>query len=72
MATAQVKALLWADAKNIRRDFLMMFMLVYPWVFALLGRYLVPVAEASFAIDFRPYYPLFVCFLSVLILIFII
>jgi len=54
------------DLKNIRRDSLLIYMLVIPWVMVLLVRLVVPWAARSYPLPLEPYYPLLISFFFIL------
>ncbi len=64
-----VRALTVADIRNVQRDSLLRFLLVYPWLLGLLIRFLVPWITESVAgrFDLLPYYPLIVGFFGILV-----
>ena len=64
-----VRALTVTDMRNVRRDSLLRFLLIYPWLLGILMRFLIPWATEQLAgtFDLLPYYPLIVGFFGILI-----
>jgi fluoroquinolone transport system permease protein len=64
-----IAALLGADLRNISRDSLLKFLLVYPLVIGLVLRWLIPFAQRGLVelYDIEPLYPLLVSFFGILI-----
>lgn len=64
-----IAAFSWNDLANIRRDSLLLYIAVIPWVMVLLLRLLIPVAAAwlyeRYAIELAAYYPLVLSFLLI-------
>ena len=64
-----IQALTATDIRNIRRDSLMKFLLIYPWILGLAMRFLIPFVTDGLAatFDLRPYYLLLASFFGVVI-----
>ena len=64
-----LRALTMTDARNIRRDSLLRFLLLYPWLLGVSFRFLVPFITGALApgFDLTLYYPLIVGFFGVII-----
>ena len=64
-----VAALTLSDVRNIQRDSLLRFLLIYPWILGLLIRFLLPWITQGLTgrFDLLPYFPLLVSFFGVLI-----
>jgi fluoroquinolone transport system permease protein len=64
-----LRALAATDARNIRRDTLLRFLLLYPWVLGLLLRWLVPFATERLAgqVDLVPHYNLIIAYFGILV-----
>ncbi len=69
-SSSAVGALLTADLRNIRRDTLLRFMLVYPFIIGIVLRYLIPFAEEGLRSTYEivPLYPLLIPFFGVVIM----
>jgi fluoroquinolone transport system permease protein len=59
-----------ADVRNINRDSLLRFMLVYPWIIAVALRWVIPFVANGLAdqFDVRPYYGMLTSFFGTLLL----
>lgn len=64
-----IRALAATDARNMSRDALLRFLLVYPLLLGLLLRWLVPFATERLAghVDLVPHYPLIIAYFGILI-----
>ncbi len=64
-----LKALTLTDVRNISRDSLLRFLLLYPWLLGGIARFLVPwvTTQLQPGFDLTPYYPLIVGFFGILI-----
>lgn len=64
-----VRALFVSDMRNILRDPLLRFLLIYPWILGLVMRWLVPFVTAGLAdtFDLTPYHVLIASFFGILI-----
>jgi len=62
-------ALVAADFTRIRRDSFLIFMLIYPWIFGLVIRWLFPIIETRVAdrLQLSAYAPLAACLVAVLV-----
>jgi fluoroquinolone transport system permease protein len=59
-----------ADVRNVNRDSLLRLMLVYPWIMAVLLRWVIPWAAEGFAdqFDVRPYYGMLTSFFGAMLM----
>jgi fluoroquinolone transport system permease protein len=65
-----LRSLTLADIRNVNRDSLLRLLVIYPWVLALLLRWVLPFMAEGFAdrFDFRIYYGLLTSFFSIMLI----
>lgn len=65
-----IRALTISDLRNLNRDSLLRLMVIYPWLLALLLRWVIPFLVEGFVeqFDLRPYYGLLTSFFSIMLI----
>lgn len=65
-----IRTLTMTDLRNLNRDSLLRLMVIYPWLLALVLRWVIPFAVEGFVdqFDLRPYYGLLTSFFSILLM----
>jgi fluoroquinolone transport system permease protein len=65
-----IRTLTMSDLRNLNRDSLLRLMVIYPWIIALLLRWVLPFMVEGFAdqFDLRPYYGILTSFFSIMLM----